>query len=212
MLTITVARKPLDGTVARNALTWGTGGINIDATRILAGQQPTPTTAPGWDSLNARNALGGYRDSAYQQGPAMYNPSSLGRWPANLILSHLEGCQVVGTKKVKSGTAVRRHVGHSTAGLISYARGTRDAEMQTDMSYADAEGNETVQAWQCEAGCPVAGLDQQSGILRSAIAKEPKVSHVVGQFVQNARTIPGVNQHGDEGGASRFFKQVGKCS
>jgi hypothetical protein len=38
---ITVARKPLIGTVAQNVLTHGTGAINIDACRIVAGQRPT---------------------------------------------------------------------------------------------------------------------------------------------------------------------------
>ena len=37
---ITVARKPFPGTVAANVLEWGTGGINIDASRIMTeGQQ-----------------------------------------------------------------------------------------------------------------------------------------------------------------------------
>jgi site-specific DNA-methyltransferase (adenine-specific) len=31
---ITVARKPLVGTVANNVLTWGTGGVNVDGSRI----------------------------------------------------------------------------------------------------------------------------------------------------------------------------------
>jgi len=31
---ITVARKPLIGTVAENVLTWGTGGVNVDASRV----------------------------------------------------------------------------------------------------------------------------------------------------------------------------------
>jgi DNA modification methylase len=31
---ITVARKPIVGTVANNVLTWGTGGINVDGSRI----------------------------------------------------------------------------------------------------------------------------------------------------------------------------------
>lgn len=35
---IILARKPFPGTVAQNTLTWGTGGLNIDATRI--GTQP----------------------------------------------------------------------------------------------------------------------------------------------------------------------------
>jgi hypothetical protein len=31
---ITVARKPIVGTVANNVLTWGTGGVNVDGSRI----------------------------------------------------------------------------------------------------------------------------------------------------------------------------------
>ena len=144
MLVITVARKPLEGSVAANVVKHGCGAMNIDATRIASANMPQPTTAPGWDSINARNAMGGYRDSAYEQGPATYIPSPGGRWPANVILT--------------SGTA--------------------------------------------EA------LDAQSGILKSCIAKENKVSKVKGQFITNATSIPGVNQYGDEGGASRFFKVV----
>ena len=53
-----------------------------------------------------------------------------------------------------------------------------------------------------------ASLDKQSGTLKSAVAVEVKTSPVHGQFVSNARTVPGVNQHGGEGGASRFFQHV----
>jgi site-specific DNA-methyltransferase (adenine-specific) len=34
MIVITVARKPLEGTVAGNVQEYGVGGLNIDATRI----------------------------------------------------------------------------------------------------------------------------------------------------------------------------------
>lgn len=36
-ITVTVARKPVVGTVAANALKWGTGGLNIDQSRIGCG-------------------------------------------------------------------------------------------------------------------------------------------------------------------------------
>ena len=83
---ITLARKPPAGTVAGTALLYGTGSINIDACRIVSASMPVSTTAPGWDSINKRNAQEGYRDSAYTQGHATYVPSDLGRWPANLIV------------------------------------------------------------------------------------------------------------------------------
>lgn len=59
-----------------------------------------------------------------------------------------------------------------------------------------------------EEGPAPEALDRQSGILKSAVAVEIKTSPVHGQFVSNARTVPGVNQHGGEGGASRFFQHV----
>lgn len=59
-----------------------------------------------------------------------------------------------------------------------------------------------------EEGSVSEALDDQSGILKSAVAVEVKASPVHGQFVSNARTVPGVNQHGGEGGASRFFQHV----
>lgn len=87
-----LARKPLAGTVAANVLAHGTGALNIDGTRVTGGEAPKPTTAPGWDSINRKNADSGYRPSDYHQGGAEYQPSSLGRWPPHLLLSHAAAC------------------------------------------------------------------------------------------------------------------------
>jgi site-specific DNA-methyltransferase (adenine-specific) len=78
---IVVARKPLIGTVAENVLTHGTGGLNIDASRI------------GTDEVKQQEAeRNAYENSygGYDGGIARHNGSgtshSQGRWPANLIL------------------------------------------------------------------------------------------------------------------------------
>lgn len=83
---ITLARKPLTGSVAANCLAHGVGGINIDATRI-AGVLPTPCFGTGWSWHDKNNALLGYRDKEYyaDQAGAAYTPSQLGRWPANVL-------------------------------------------------------------------------------------------------------------------------------
>jgi len=76
---IVVGRKPLIGTVAENVLKYGTGGINIDATRIETE-----------DNLNggayAKNAT--FRDDGWgmQRAGAGDFEQPLGRWPANIIL------------------------------------------------------------------------------------------------------------------------------
>jgi DNA modification methylase len=44
---ITVARKPLEGTVAANVLAHGTGGLNIDATRIMPCSSDTNSISQG---------------------------------------------------------------------------------------------------------------------------------------------------------------------
>lgn len=80
---IHVLRKPLDGTVAANALTHGTGALNIDGCRI--GTDGGSTQPSGMDRYNARLAEQGYRPGAYQKGkPAAPQPS--GRWPSNILL------------------------------------------------------------------------------------------------------------------------------
>ena len=71
---ITVARKPLIGTVAENVLTHGTGGINIDGCRV--GTEQVQTTA--------HTTLG----DGIKYGKSKPFPASeirTGRFPANLI-------------------------------------------------------------------------------------------------------------------------------
>jgi site-specific DNA-methyltransferase (adenine-specific) len=71
---ITVARKPLVGTVAANVLQHGTGALNIDGSRVPAEK------ATGWGGGGSALYEGGLsRDG----GEARLQDS--GRWPANLI-------------------------------------------------------------------------------------------------------------------------------
>jgi site-specific DNA-methyltransferase (adenine-specific) len=73
---ITVARKPLDGTVAANLLEHGAGGLNIDGCRI-AGEVPVFTH-------KAQGAANCYADGLY--GSARTGElSNAGRWPSNFI-------------------------------------------------------------------------------------------------------------------------------
>ena len=81
---ITVARKPLTGTVAENVLAHGTGALNIDGCRV-------GTETVGWGG-----ARGGSDDPTqskgrnYRLGEGKARPVE-GRWPANLIHSGEDG-------------------------------------------------------------------------------------------------------------------------
>ncbi|HBO3083395.1 DNA-methyltransferase [Pseudomonas aeruginosa] len=74
---ITVARKPLSGTVAANVLAHGAGALNIDGCRI-AGTVEGPGTTPKSSVAGARGSMAGAMDRVDYDG-------SKGRWPANLI-------------------------------------------------------------------------------------------------------------------------------
>jgi hypothetical protein len=81
---ITMARKPLAGTVAANVLEHGTGGINVDGCRVEGAMTGT------WGARQASSiGYGGTDPDGYQ---TQQHP--LGRWPANLI--HDGSDEVVG--------------------------------------------------------------------------------------------------------------------
>jgi DNA modification methylase len=79
---IVVARKPLIGTVAENVLTHGTGGLNIDASRI-----GTTDNLNGGIYSNKKGKFGHdiYNDARNYLPKESYKQPE-GRWPANLIL------------------------------------------------------------------------------------------------------------------------------
>jgi DNA modification methylase len=78
---IVVARKPLgEGTVAANVLKWGTGGLNIDGSRI-----GTETIPQYQRTVIGGKALGG-KGVGIPQKPNGVTTHTTGRWPANIIL------------------------------------------------------------------------------------------------------------------------------
>jgi len=86
---ITVARKPLVGTVAATWQQHGTGGLHVDQCRIDAGGDALgggriSSTADGWDRpwKHDPDAL----SAAHARGErSVAKAEELGRWPANLV-------------------------------------------------------------------------------------------------------------------------------
>lgn len=198
---IIVARKPFPGTVAANVLEHGTGALNIDGCRIGTGDALVRPAVARRDNA----VYGGGLGVGVQSEPA-------GRWPANVLLGHHEDCVQVGERKVRTGTAVNRH-GHDPA-LRGYDGG-RGTNPRPDQSHGDADGTETVPAWECAEGCPVRLLDEQVGSLTSgapAVRRESgadRSGNTGAAF--GAESRPAGSQmvgYGDTGGASRFFYQA----
>lgn len=78
---IILAMKPLDGTFAQNAEKWGLAGINIDASRIATNEKITRECLGLASSLHE-----GYKRPYHELAEKKIYGSSIGRWPANLIL------------------------------------------------------------------------------------------------------------------------------
>ena len=216
MIIITVARKPLSGTVAQTVQEHGTGALNIDGCRISTEGESFVT--PLISSVD--NRTGGDRDLTFwsrsnderfkqAQRESIERTRSLGRWPANLIIRHSVDCTCRGQKRVK---------GTNNASLVNTVAGSLPTKvgavgLKRDApgiyGYSDAEGMETVPDWHCDLGCPVLMLDAQSGVHKSPPvdrgADRDKISGGTGACYCFAGQSPG---YGDVGGASRFFKQV----
>jgi site-specific DNA-methyltransferase (adenine-specific) len=154
---IVLARRPLaERSVASNLSRFGTGAINVEGCRItFAG----PADEDESKTKNRHEAFGsGVRTNRIYAGDpsSRRDYSAPGRWPANVLLGHTEGC-------------------------------------------GDPGG--------CAPGCPVADLDQQSGIRRSRRGRPRSAgSSTLGYHMTKTGT-----EHNDVGGASRFF-YVAKAS
>jgi hypothetical protein len=204
-----ILRKPLsEGNVAQNVVRHGTGGMNIDASRISTTSDEREEMLHMSQGFVGRK-LGrpelmnyGYESSMAIKTVSIPNPH--GRWPANLILQHLDGCRNVGVRRVwanqSSSLGSGRGHGNTPGNGIYYGVGG-----QVLASTADVDGMETVEAWECGPGCPVAGLDAATGELlpQGSPKRSPITSGSLG-WGTGQETF-----YGDAGGASRFFKQVG---
>ena len=208
MKVITLARKPLDGTVAHNMFTHGCGGLNIKVCRVrLNGDEKLPERKAGYnDSLVYGGGEEGFR----------YTPSTNGRWPANLILQHLDGCRCDGVKRVRGhkgypngpGGIWKKEYQQNNQDAVGYTQCSTAADNEPWKGHADADGKESVTNWLCVEGCPVKALDTQSlaGGMHSA-GSSRKASRSAGKTGMFPMDGDG-HRFGDIGGASRFFKQV----
>ena len=96
MKVVTVARKPCsEGSTTQNVVEHGTGALNVDACRI----ESVDPFGGGTKMSSSGQTLGQFADR-YAYGSGWVPGSSLGRWPANVIL---QGDEVVEDLGEQSG-------------------------------------------------------------------------------------------------------------
>ncbi len=177
---IIMARKKFRGSLTDNVLENGTGAINIDATRVGSEFMPGSTT----------------KTEVTQSGWVKHGfttPPKTGRHPANIMLSHSEGCKQVGETEE---TIVGGNKGKS-----GFAEGYESGDFTKKQS--------KVELWECEDDCPIKLLDEQAPAVGN-VAKAKRKKDTTGGS-GNSWTNGGKKAGEDNGiydglaGASRFF-------
>ena len=195
---IVLARKPLEKglSIAENILEWGVGGINIDATRV--GIEERTYKGSGKSNQRYSDDRAGMTDGRGQD----IEFNAQGRFPANIIFTHHPECECIGTKKVK---AIKGGCKFESAFFKS-----GESNFTKDGGIGDADGNETIEDWDCHEDCPIRILDEQSGVSKSQRSERGNINDnlVYGKYKPQEDTLRG---HNDKGGASRFF-YVAKAS
>ena len=121
---ITVARKPLCGTVAENVLQHGTGALNVDGCRVAGGERPLIKNAGKADPRG--------EGFGRKFGSSCDGVTTSGRWPANLIHDGSE--EVTGlfpetapAKQADRGKGIDGATFKHASGAESGVRGHNDA-------------------------------------------------------------------------------------
>lgn len=183
---IVLARKPLRGTLAGNVQRYGTGGLNIDASRVGTNAGWSYPNGPGGNTFHGRDRWAGAHES------------SAGRWPPNFLLSHSPECERTGERTVKGDN--RDPGGRRPGGFAGVGSDSGDGEPNGTL-----HGDEVVPTWRCAPGCPVAELDRQSGDSESALRPPNENENAESPGWRMHKREPMTRGHQDAGGASRFF-------
>jgi hypothetical protein len=174
-------------------LEWGTGALNIDGSRVGT-ELMVRKEGPGGIPSGNVNGSGGslcWAGSGKKQ-PILPRLENVGRWPANVILSHAPDCEEVGTTSEITGGGAKGSsgfaVGYDSDGFV---------------------GKEiTTTVWRCVEGCPT--LDFPTTGPSKAANRGVQNSGRHGGIADGGRNAvegtEGIGGYDDLGGsAARFF-------
>lgn len=201
-----LCRKPLaEKSIAENVLKYGTGGINIDESRVgySDNNKPIPQLAQGKTDIKTDNGMYGGNSYNESKTKSTIGGTLDGRFPAHLVLSHSPDCKKIGKKQVKSDG---HWIAPSNGGL--YELGVKNDGRDEGNKLAE-DGYETVDEYVCVDGCPIKLMNEQSGKSKSTggVGVGKLGNRIYGSY--NGSTISGTSGGlGDEGGASRFFTNL----
>lgn len=159
-----LVQKPFNTSIIENVEMYGTGALNIEACRV----EGSDGYQKAWDKPVSTNiGPDGYLLQDTQRVIDISGNKPIGRFTANLILSHHPDCLIPTGDTIEQCT---------TGGL-------------------------------CVEGCPVALLDEQSGITTSKKSQRGKVQIQIKEDKKHWTGESTERGHNDSGGASRYFNQ-----
>lgn len=91
---ITLARKPLEGTVAANVLEHGTGALNIDGSRVYATDDDRALMEARSHPNGTKAGSGGGGIAMQFDKPHGFRSHPSGRWPANVVLDESQAAEL----------------------------------------------------------------------------------------------------------------------
>ena len=167
---IVVARKPLIGTVANNVLTYGTGALNIDGSRV-------------GNKRDSEQKQGSYSGSdvkivRQRQGGKIY-PENLGRWPANVI--HDGSDEVLAGFPETASSRQGKPRGTAKKGLFA----------NSEFNKVGTEHNDSGSAARFFKSTPIDEADTQSFIYRAKANKRERNAGLEGLPERHASEVTG---------------------
>jgi len=211
---IILFQKPYEARPVDDITRTGAGALNIGAGRLaFQSRADEATSHPSGQATSEPGSFGGsvgaersaFQPSRGRAGEASAPPgppggAETGRWPPNFALVHTPECKKVARKRVETGMASG---GGASGTNAVYGRMKPRKEGQPDEGYADPDGMETVDVWECAPGCPVAELDAQAGERSSG--NGPVNRQQDGGYNKDWPMGMQAAVYGDVGPASRFY-------
>lgn len=197
---IVLCQKPAKGPMIDNVLEWGCGAMNIEVGRVgfmNESDYSESVTKNQHADFNSNNGVRVPTKGIYHgdfRPPENYNPQS-GRYPANLILE----CTC---EEVVGGGEIKR---------IEYKRDKTNNTVYGKYDKVDFTNIHDTAPIHTDPNCPCRILDEQSGN-----GKSPKTylrnadgfnKTAFGKGMGESSGKESLN-YGDNGGASRYFKQI----
>ena len=163
---IVVARKPLIGTVANNVLTYGTGALNIDGSRVGAAD------GFGGGAKGTSGFAAGYEGDGFVA-------STQGRWPANVIHDGSE--EVLARFPETAPSRQGKPRGTAKKGLFA----------NSEFNKVGTEHNDSGSAARFFKSTPIDEADTQSFIYRAKANKRERNAGLEGLPERHASEVTG---------------------